>query len=147
LEARQPVETVCHNDLTQWNTVFREGLPVAFIDWDTAAPGPRAGDLGFIAWRWVPFWRDAKCKAHGLPTGVAEKARRFRLLLGAYGIEPEVGIVQEGIERMSQLQKHMWQLVANGSEWELELARRGVLDETALEIAWIEEHAAALAGP
>jgi thiamine kinase-like enzyme len=49
LQARQPVETVCHNDLTTWNTVFRAGLPVAFIDWDTAAPGPRAFDLGFIA--------------------------------------------------------------------------------------------------
>jgi hypothetical protein len=24
------------------NTVFRDGLPVALIDWDTASPGPRA---------------------------------------------------------------------------------------------------------
>ena len=144
LEARQPVETVCHNDLTPWNTVFRAGLPVAFIDWDTAAPGPRVWDLGFIAWRWVPFWREAKCRAHGLPTGVAEKARRFRLLLDAYGFEPEVGVVHAGIERMRQLQEHMWKLVADGSEWEVELARRGVLDEGALEIAWVEEHAVAL---
>ena len=145
LQARQPVETVCHNDLTPWNTVFRAGLPVAFIDWDTAAPGPRAWDLGFIAWRWVPFWREAKCRAHGLPTSVAEKARRFRLLLDAYGFEPEVGVVQAGIERMRKLQEHMWKLVADGSAWEVELARRGVLDEGALEIAWVEELAVALA--
>jgi hypothetical protein len=68
------------------------------------------------------------------------------MLLDAYGTDPEVGIVQAGIERMSQLQRHMWKLVAEGSEWEVELARRGVLDEGALEIAWVEKHAAALAG-
>ena len=44
-EPRRPVETVCHNELFPWNTVFRSGVPVAFIDWDTAAPGPRVWDL------------------------------------------------------------------------------------------------------
>jgi Ser/Thr protein kinase RdoA (MazF antagonist) len=39
LKPRQPVETVCHNELFPWNTVFRSDVPVAFIDWDTAAPG------------------------------------------------------------------------------------------------------------
>ena len=34
--------------------------------------------------------------------------------------------------------------LADGLEHEVELARRGVLDETALEIAWVEEHAVAL---
>ncbi len=144
LEARQPVETVCHNDLTPWNTVFRAGLPVAFINWDAAAPGPRAWDLGFIAWRWVPFWRDAKCRAHGLPIGVAEKARRFRLLLDAYGAEPDVGIVRAGIERLKEFLGHQRMFLADGSEWEVELERRGVLDESRLEIAWMEDHAAAL---
>src|SRR3954454_24031203 len=60
-EAREPVETICHNEVFPSNTVFRNGVPVAFIDWDTAAPGPRAWDLGWVAWRWVPFCRDEKC--------------------------------------------------------------------------------------
>lgn len=146
LETREPVETICHNDLTPWNTVFREGLPVAFLDWDTATPGPRAWDLGFIAWRWVPFWCDAKCQAHGLPTGVANKARRFRVLLDAYGVTPEIGLIHTGIERMRGFHGHMRKLVAEGSSWQVELERLGVLDEEALEIAWVEEHAAALVG-
>ena len=143
-EARQPAETVCHNELFPQNTVFRSGVPVALIDWDTAAPGPRAWDLGAVAWRWVPFWRDEKCRAHGLPTGVAEKARRFRLLLDAYGLEPDIGIVSAGIERVSEFLGHQRQSAADGSAWEVDLARRGVLDEKALEIAWMEEHAVAL---
>jgi hypothetical protein len=48
----------------------------------------------------VPFLRDEKGRAIELPTGIAEKARRFRLLLDAYGIEPDMGIVLAGIERM-----------------------------------------------
>jgi hypothetical protein len=143
-EPRQPVETVCHNELFPWNTVFRSGVPVAFIDWDTAAPGPRAWDLGLAAWRWVPFSRDEKCRAIGLPTGIADKARRFRLLLDAYGIEPDIGIIMTGIERMRNFLDHLSRLAADDSEWEVELARRGVLDELALEIAWVEEHTVAL---
>lgn len=117
---------------------------MAFIDWDTAAPGPRAWELGFIAWVWVPFWHDELCRASGLPTGVAEKARRFRLLLDAYGLDPDIGIVRAGIERMQQFLGHLRTLVTEGSEWEVEMARRGVLDEMALNIEWVEEHATAL---
>ena len=32
---------ICHNDVGPYNTVYRAGRPVAFIDWDFAAPGPR----------------------------------------------------------------------------------------------------------
>ena len=31
-----PGSVVCHNDLTPRNTVFREGSPVAFVDFDLA---------------------------------------------------------------------------------------------------------------
>src|SRR5213078_4997821 len=34
-------EVVCHNDLGPPNTVFRDGSPVALIDFDAAAPGAR----------------------------------------------------------------------------------------------------------
>lgn len=143
-EARQPVETVCHSDIGPSNTVFRDGLPVAFIDWDTATPGPRAWDLGLVAWRFAPFWRDEKCRAHGIPTGVTDKARRFRLLLDAYGVEPHVDIVHVTIDRMRDFWERVRKSAVAGSAWELELSRRGVLDEGALEIAWMEDHAEAL---
>ena len=143
-EPREPVDTVCHNEAFPQNTVFRSGVPVAFIDWDSAAPAPRAWDLGVVAWWWVPFWRDEKCRAHGLPTGVAAKARRFRLLLDAYGLEPDIGIVRAGIERVSEFLGDMQQAAAEGSEHEVETERRGAYDELTLEIAWVEEHAVAL---
>jgi hypothetical protein len=70
------------------------------------SPGPRAWDLGLAAWRRVRFARDEKCQAIGLRPGVAERARRFRLLLGAYGVEPDIGIVLAGIERMQNFLDH-----------------------------------------
>jgi hypothetical protein len=126
--------------------VFGEGFVPdrAFIDWDTATPGPRAWDLGLVAWRFAPFWRDEKCRAHGIPTGVIDKARRFRLLPDAYGVEPHVDIVQVTIDRMRDFWERVRKSAIAGSAWELELSRRGVLDEGALEIAWMEDHAEAL---
>ena len=48
-------ETICRNDLSPKNTVYRDlgaGLsPVAFIDWDLAAPGKRIHDLAHVCWQ------------------------------------------------------------------------------------------------
>ena len=143
-ETRQPVETICHNEVFPSNTVFRDGLPVALIDFDTAAPGPRAWDLGWTVWRWVPFFRDEKCAATGIPVGVADKARRFRLFMEAYGMPRDRRIVDAGLERAREFLGHQREFAARGSAWELELAERGFFDEADLEIAWVEEHASAL---
>jgi hypothetical protein len=54
-EPRRPVETVCHNKLYPWNTVFRSGVPVAFIDcgclrfWSTCARSPLAALAGRLS--------------------------------------------------------------------------------------------------
>jgi hypothetical protein len=106
-------------------------------------PGP-AWDVRWAAWRWVPFFRDEKCRAIGLPTGVANKAHRLRLLLDAYGIERDLDIVRAGIDRARHMLEQQLQFAARGSAWEIELDRRGIFGEADLEIAWVEEHAVAL---
>ncbi|MFF5175084.1 phosphotransferase [Micromonospora sp. NPDC000089] len=45
-------ECVIHGDPGPFNTIFRDGLPVAFIDWDSCRPGERLDDLGYLAWTW-----------------------------------------------------------------------------------------------
>jgi type IV secretory pathway VirD2 relaxase len=97
-----------------------------------------------VAWRWVPFFRDEKCRATGLVPDVADKARRFKVLLDAYGIERDLTIVQSGVERARHMLEQQLEAAARGSAWEIELADRGVFDEVELEIAWVEQHAVAL---
>lgn len=75
-------EVVCHNDLSPKNTVYRDigaGLrPVAFLDWDIAAPGARIHDIAHVCWQYL-----------GLGPGIADPfaaSQRMRLICDAYGL-------------------------------------------------------------
>jgi aminoglycoside phosphotransferase (APT) family kinase protein len=71
------IEVACHNDLSPCNTVFRDGQPVALIDFDAAAPGSRSFDLGYAAWLWLDV---------GAPNYPAdEQLRRLRSFADGYG--------------------------------------------------------------
>jgi Ser/Thr protein kinase RdoA (MazF antagonist) len=98
-------ETVCHNDLSPCNFVFRHGRPVAVIDFDAAAPGRRLEDLGYAIFLWLNLGTDGPS-----PT---EQARRISLFATAYGSRPDsritdatVHAVGDNIERLQQEGRH-----------------------------------------
>jgi aminoglycoside phosphotransferase (APT) family kinase protein len=78
-------EVICHNDLLGPNVLFRGGDPVAFVDWELAAPGLRPVDLVAPASYWVPLGEDDDAARHGMPTD--RRPERLRLLLAGYGRE------------------------------------------------------------
>ena len=84
LPTRQPAEVICHGDTATYNCVFRDGLPVAFIDFDTAHPGPRLWDLAYTAYRFVPL-HAPDANEWTLPLG--QQATRLRLLADSYGLD------------------------------------------------------------
>jgi Phosphotransferase enzyme family len=81
-------EIVCHNDLELSNVVFRNGIAVAFIDFEFAAPGRRVYDLAHLARFCVPLDHDIdRTRVGWQPT---EHPRRLRLLADAYGLDDSV---------------------------------------------------------
>jgi hypothetical protein len=82
-------EVVCHNDLSPRNTVYRDlgaGLwPVAFIDWDIAAPGLRIQDVAHMCWQYPGLGPEAD--------DPADAARRVRLICDAYGLVDRTAVV------------------------------------------------------
>jgi Phosphotransferase enzyme family len=79
-----PGEIVCHGDLGPHNTVYRDGWPVGFIDWDGARPNEPLLELGFAAWSYVPLADDAYCREMGFEAP-PDRGRRLRLFGEAYG--------------------------------------------------------------
>ncbi|MFB4274094.1 phosphotransferase enzyme family protein [Nonomuraea sp. MTCD27] len=108
----EPYEVICHADVAPYNCVFREGRPVAFIDFDTAHPGPRVWDVAYAAYRFVPLHDPSD--GDGIP--VAEQARRLRLFADAYelGEAARQALAKTAIKRLEHLVGFMRERAAAG---------------------------------
>jgi Ser/Thr protein kinase RdoA (MazF antagonist) len=80
--AEQPAEVVLHGDAAPYNCVFRGGVPVAWIDFDTARPGPRLHDVAYAAYRFCLL-------RHPLGSLGARDAERVLAFADAYGLSSE----------------------------------------------------------
>lgn len=76
---------LCHNDVCLENVVFRDGVAVALLDFDFAAPGRAVHDLAAFVTMCVPVDDDRSASANGfLP---ADRAARVRRAADAYGLD------------------------------------------------------------
>lgn len=124
---------VCHHDPGPNNSVFQPELPVAFIDFDAAAPGERLEDLGYMSWTWCL----SASHFHGA-VPIREQAAQVRLLADVYGLADAFrpSLVDAILERQSR-NAHWWQAQLAGTG-----PRIADAEQIAARVAWSDrEHA------
>ncbi len=123
--ARSPAEVICHGDVAPYNTVFRDGVPVAFIDFDTAHPGPRVWDVAYAAYRFVP-----------LMPGVPDVPARLGAFLAGYDATfPDLFDV--AARRLEALMEHILAQAAAGHPAFSAHIRDGHLDIYRASVAYL----------
>ena len=80
-------EVICHHDVCLENVVFRDGVAVALLDFDFAAPGTRMWDVASFARMCVPI--DSPEDAGRLRRSVGDPFHRLRMVADAYGLPPD----------------------------------------------------------
>lgn len=134
-------EVVCHNDLSPRNTVYRDtgaGLrPVAFLDWDLAAPGARIHDIALVCWQYLDL-------GHGT-TDVALAGRLMRLICDSYGLADRAGV----IDTIGWWQDRCWRGIeaqaADGHPAMIRLRDSGAVDSVRNAARWVARNRAELA--
>ncbi len=88
----RPGEVISHGDLGPWNTAYRDGLPVAFIDWDSAQPADPLTDLADAAWAFVPLAPAVQLAESGFAP-LPDLPARLRMFVDAYGLADRKAIL------------------------------------------------------
>jgi hypothetical protein len=132
-----PGEIVCHSDLGPHNTVYRGGLPVAFIDWDGARPNEPLLEFGMAAWWHVPLMDDSYCAEMGFAES-PDRPRRLRLFADAYGADGDelFEAVREAKQREAERPRY-WPGMTAAIVAEF-------LSHIVRELRWLEENEADL---
>jgi len=111
-------ECVLHGDPGPFNAIFRDGIPVAFIDWTSCRPGARLDDLGYLAWTWC-------IQAEG-NVPVDAQAAHLRELRDAYGPVPAEALINAMIRSQDRIVQHSERAVRDSKH---QSARRVWADE------------------
>ncbi len=130
---------ICHNDLGPYNTIYRDGQPFAFIDWDLAAPAPPEWDVAYALWRFVPLYDDEQCAELGWP--IEPRHRRMQLFLDAYGLDDRMHILATIRRRQEVTQRSILAWADGGDPGYKKLVAEGRFEEIARNLAYVRAHA------
>ena len=112
-------QTVCHNDLSPCNFMFKNELPYSVFDWDAAAIGDPINDIAYAAWMW--------CDIGNSENDPNDVGRKIKVILDAYGfcivqrnsliakVHEQMQRVAESLLRFKEGESYQW--VMNCARW------------------------------
>lgn len=130
-------ETVCHGDLSPWNTAYDDRRAIALIDWDNAAPGARADDVGFATWRYLRL---------GFPDAppIGDQRRQLQLIAETYGQWSPGQLIDLAAAGQVRHRRLFEDRQAAGDPQFLHLIGLGALEYIDDARRWLDAHAAEL---
>lgn len=128
---------ICHNDVDQWNVVFRSGSPVALIDWDFAAPGRPVWDVAVAARSLVPVTSEDDRLALGCPSPFSVRAR-LRTFCEAYGVADRREFLSVLEDVLSLRYERRLRTAESGTSPYKDTSDSAVLDEMQRDIAYYD---------
>jgi Ser/Thr protein kinase RdoA (MazF antagonist) len=136
--AHEPAEVICHNDFAPYNLMFEGGELTGVIDLDLASPGPRAWDMAYTAYRFVPLTDPANPDAP-FP-GEDVQAQRLAAFCAAYAeprIEP-ADVLRTAAAKLRELVAFIREQAAAGDPAQQAVLARGDVEIYERDIAHIE---------
>jgi hypothetical protein len=115
---------VCHNDVCPENVVFRDGVAVAVLDFEFAAPGRPVYDVAHLARLCVPVEDDVDQARLGWRP--ADRPARLRTVSDAYGLDRDgrAGLLSAMDDAIDRVEAAVRRSVAAGDPNAVELWNR-----------------------
>jgi hypothetical protein len=112
-------QTVCHNDLSPCNFMFKNDIPYAVFDWDAAEINDPLNDIAYAAWMWSDIGNDEH-------SPIAQ-GNRIKVILDAYGLERKHRglLIDKMHEQIQRVEESLFtaNLIPN-SQWANEVDQR-----------------------
>ncbi len=130
-------EVICHGDAGPGNTIFRDGVAFALIDWEMASPGRRSWDLATALRYWGPFRNPANRKPSEL---LLDSWQRAAWILEGYSASNDLRAETVGLFALNQKVQAEYvigRIKARGDAVYQEWVEHGGIRRLELDDAWL----------